>query len=551
MSRPQPVRYGPFIGGINIASDPSTIDDNELVDCVNMSLDLDGSLLARPPIAELTTVANLSTKQETAYIGNAQLNNKNYVFYYEQNELGAATTYAYDGTTAVAIASYRFSAALQFNDLVFFLPVATGQGGFWNGSTFTVDANIPISSAGVFYKNRLWVVPGLEVINDPKAHQLRFTDPIDPTTFTALVWTATNLIPVAPGNGQNLMDIIVYNDNLMLFKQDSTYMFVYDANPTLGTLKQINDNIGASRRRCVASYENSAFVFHEGKVFEIINYNFEAINEKVPFAYSTSVPTATSPFSAGLENTTFKYSIFLCVFGFKLIVRFYSNVYVYELRTKTWSRWETAYAGRAVTLGFFGPLVAMPTLDPRGDSLQYYGGSSLDLAQRFRIVDGYDGFTREEVKSSADAGFYSISCYVKTKMYGEPSFSFKRLLWWGVDVISANTVVGTVTPVAKAALGTQATWSSLSAKLWSDLANATWDNPLSNTITVPSVITDTVADSTAVTRKFIKFIKALRYRLVYYTTTLTYSGDTFDGPPRFLTITAVVGDKQLVPKKVN
>src|SRR5688572_1571561 len=43
------LQLGPFHGGINNYSDMSAIADQELVDCVNFDIDLDGSLKTRPP----------------------------------------------------------------------------------------------------------------------------------------------------------------------------------------------------------------------------------------------------------------------------------------------------------------------------------------------------------------------------------------------------------------------------------------------------------------------------------------------------------------------
>jgi hypothetical protein len=46
----QILRLGPFSGGLNIGSDPVLIGDNELIDCLNLELDIDGSLVSRPAI---------------------------------------------------------------------------------------------------------------------------------------------------------------------------------------------------------------------------------------------------------------------------------------------------------------------------------------------------------------------------------------------------------------------------------------------------------------------------------------------------------------------
>ena len=40
---------GPFVKGLNTFSDPSAVPDDGLAELLNMELDLDGSLMSRPP----------------------------------------------------------------------------------------------------------------------------------------------------------------------------------------------------------------------------------------------------------------------------------------------------------------------------------------------------------------------------------------------------------------------------------------------------------------------------------------------------------------------
>src|SRR5215207_5331501 len=47
------IRLGPFIGGLNTASDPTAIADAELVVCTNFEHEIDGSLISRPPLREI------------------------------------------------------------------------------------------------------------------------------------------------------------------------------------------------------------------------------------------------------------------------------------------------------------------------------------------------------------------------------------------------------------------------------------------------------------------------------------------------------------------
>lgn len=543
MSRPQPARLGPFTGGINTASDPSMLQDNEMVDCTNMSLDLDGSLVARPPIKPVTPVAVVLPYTDFAVIGNGIIDGIPYVFYSYYDDTLLHTTMAFDGVNTLFIAAMRATVALQYGDVVYFVPGTNPSisepnngGGYWDGFTFTAfgsgSSAIPPGESAVFYKSRLWVTPG-DNASALARHQLKFTEPIDPNAPGTLDWNAgVNLIPVSPGDGEYLMDIKVYNDNLILFKQDSTYIFVYDVLPTQGTLKLINDNIGVSSRRCVVSYENSLYTMHEGKVYEIVNYNFARINEKTPFILETDVPVA---------GQTLQFPVCMSLFGDKLIVRYYKRTYVYELRTKTWSRWimQDAYSN------YFGPLVDMPQIAPNSFNIQYYAASALSTNHLFVIKNGYDNATYE-VASVDGTTKVAIICTVYTKTYdfGE-SFNFKRLTWWGMDCITQSNCVGYAFPVAVRPI---ATWGVVDDYTWGQIQNSIWAYPVPIGI---GAISTSVTDPNLFQRKFIKFLKALRFRQIYFGTLFYYYGSTNDGPPRFVSLTAFVGSKQLVPKQVN
>ena len=45
-----PVKIGPFTNGLNILNEPTTIADTECVELLNFDVDLDGSIVSRPPI---------------------------------------------------------------------------------------------------------------------------------------------------------------------------------------------------------------------------------------------------------------------------------------------------------------------------------------------------------------------------------------------------------------------------------------------------------------------------------------------------------------------
>src|SRR5690242_285606 len=129
MARGEALRFGPFVGGLNTGSDPTAVADSELVDCVNFELDIDGSLVARPPIVESINMSATWTKRINL-IGNAIIGGASYLI--GSNSDG---TYAFDGTTWSTIRTGLESrCAIQYNDNVYVIPApgSAQPGGRWS-----------------------------------------------------------------------------------------------------------------------------------------------------------------------------------------------------------------------------------------------------------------------------------------------------------------------------------------------------------------------------------------------------------------------------------
>ena len=367
---------GPFTGGLNLASDPSSIGDSDLQECINFNLDLDGSLVCRPPIVETANLAGTWT-QRIVIIGRGVFSGGNYL-------IGSNTngTYAFDGTTWTTIKTGLTSkVALQYNGYVWIIPApgSVQSGGRWDGTTFTTHATLPEGEAAIFHKTRLFIVPGVTATTNTS--RLKFSDTI--TSTTAINWTSTNIIDVSPGDGHNLIDIEVYNDNLILFKEDSTYILAYDLQVSDGILRNLNPVIGSSAYRCMLSYENSIFVLHEGKVYELIDYNYIQVNTKCPFVLDLSTPSGRSE------------RVFISLVGDLLVVGYFNKNYCYNLVSKTWSEWKSDSS----VLHNFGPLLDMPVAGVKDKIVKYYAGSRVTAQESvFYIQDTLDNVTTETTK---------------------------------------------------------------------------------------------------------------------------------------------------------
>jgi len=159
----------------------------------------------------------------------------------------------------------------------------------------------------------------------------------------------------------------------------------------------------------------------------------------------------------------------------------------------------------------------------------------------YRIRDGYDATTTEQ----SAAVQYIISCRAKTKNFDlAASHVYKRLYWWGADVLTGNNVVGIATPIV---LNQTVLWGDLFnlSKESGDLS--TWATPLTGSVAV----TTNVSGTSGATRVYTRFLKMLRFRQINFEIQLTSNGSTSDGPAKLFTLVINAATRQLAPKAVN
>lgn len=366
----QPLRIGPFVGGLNTSSDPTAIADAELVECVNFERDIDGSMISRPPLSEIQGSA--SWTERVVLIGEGIFAGVTYLI--GSNSTGVYYSLSGTGAWTSITSTFQSYVAVQYAGFIYMVakPGSANPGGKWNPTGgFTAVAAIPKGMSAVVHKERLFIVPGM--YSTTNESRVTFSDAGDFDTYQP-----TNFIDVGQGDGTNLIDLTVYQDNLLLFKSKSTYLLSYDTRPTDAQSRKLSDTIGVDRQFCVLNYENQIYILHNNWVYEIISYDFNRLNTKVPFVRNTTAPTAFSD-----------ESVFVSLLGDRLICRFYSNVYVYGLRTRTWSNWESEDS----RLNFFGPIKKLH----KTTGIEYYAGSSL-LANT-TVIQLFDGSTSSTFES--------------------------------------------------------------------------------------------------------------------------------------------------------
>lgn len=555
----QELEVGPFSGGINTYSDPAKIADDELVDCVNFDIQLDGSLKSRPPWSLLTSTSNTSSSSDPdppesyqLVIGTGTFETFRFIII-NSNHTGTSNSYIYyiDGPNAgilALITAGSHSKAHRYDNDIYLVPDIgnTGLGAKYDLSTgvVTVIASMPVGYASVVYKDRLWISGRRNVANNSR---LFFSELAN---FSA-AWPGVNFFDIAPGDGDAVNELIVYQDNLVIFKDNATYVLTYDTGPAQAVLQEINGSIGAMGPRCVDVYENSVFILKYNQVYEMSNYDFVRVSVKIPFEYDNAFPV-DAPYAMG--GQWWKYPFWLRVVGDRAVVRFYNRIYVYHLRLRAWTRWDS----NDVNIKYLGPImrldntntdllrgfdtyVAGSTLAKSPDS----GGSGVSTAWKryfkiFKMEDRYEEENLEDGDITPSPVDISLSMLTKQFDIGI-SHRFKRLMHWGINCYTARNVTGTLFPFSTAY---KTTWLQLHLYHWHDLN--TWEYPL---VDIPGITQVTTGTGKQI--KFIRFPKSLRFRLLQFQVEMVTVGNITDGPASLYTVTAFVSGKQLVPKAVN
>lgn len=499
-------KIGPFKGGLNNVGDPTSIDADELSVCQNFEFDVDGSLSSRPAIVNYTSYATANTMDLLGYYvddatGTSYLigSNDSGVYYLSGSTWNTITT------------GFRSYAATQYLDKMWIVaaPGAASNGGSWDPSAgFSTVASMPKGMSIGAYKDRLFVGAGEKASSN--SSRLYFSGIADGTS-----WPAPNFIDIHKGDGQKLVDLFVLNNNIYLFKSDSTYVYSYDSAPDKGVVQTVSTNIGASGLHCVAQYQNYLLVYHEQYVYELINFNYSQLNVRLTF---------TPDFST--TGTYFR-PVAISVVTDRLVVRYFDKSFVFNFLTRTWTQW--------VSTKVYSHWIQQPKASTSNAASFYVSSTAiLNSAEIYSLLDSFDPARTE-----------SITCVARTKYFDFDSpQTFKRLFWWGVDVIAAGTVTAKAVPIV---YNQFLLWNVLTGYTWNDLIGNLWQQPLLPDTTITTVV-DT---STTKSRKFLKFMKAARFREIYFEFQITTDCSPSMAPVRLFSFLPTIGIKQKVSKQIS
>lgn len=512
-TKAQPVRIGPFSGGINTYSDPTAIADEDAVDLINFDVDLDGSLISRPPfVSSATSGGREGIRILGIYIAT---DGTSYVIFSTTTH-GTCYYNIVTDTFGTVTSSMAATAMVQYMNKAWLIsaPGAANPGGSWDGTTFTAVAAIPRGTTATVYKERIFVGTGALDVTNPS--RLFFSGPANPTS-----WTGTDFLDVNNGDGQDIVKVYGFSGSVVVFKTNSTYVYAYESSPTKGQTQSISATIGLDGPDCMAESENTLYVLSNSEAYSISNWNWEQLNVKAPFEHVNA--------HTGFTHSNYSVS----AVGNRIVFRYFDTYYVFGTKTRAWTRWLST---RTPDMFIKSPI------KPLGSSVEtFFAGNYLSDA----APSGNNTlFTFQE--AHAPTRTETFTCTLRTKVYSmNVPYSFKRLMWWGVDLLSKSAITVQVTPVT---YGKPVRWSDLTGLTWADLAGRTWGAPLDISIDVTDAAD--IKNPTSV-RMFVKFIKSLRFRQIQYTLSSEVDGSTATGPLRIYSITAFIVNKETVSKKIS
>jgi len=518
-SATQPVAVGPFIGGLhNPSGNGESIDDNELFICDNLEVDTDGSLANRPAIQFLTTTGIGSAIGSTTRIIGVFIPENGNQYLVVSNSSGN-TTRLYDPTANAYFGSFMSTTsacAVQYNNAMYVIPLPGFSGSRFNADgTITAVAAIPTGEFGVIYKDRLFVAPGLSATTN--SSRIAFSAAKDPTTFNAL-----DIFDVEPGNGQKTISLVVMNNDLLIFKEHSTFKFSYASSPLKGDLSKISTTVGVPATGCIAVYNNnSVYVMHDNSVYVLYNYQYESITEKI---------SMKQVFDADLLAA----DIFgLTIYRNRLFVRYYANMYVLSLKTNRWCRWTSPRK--------FSKLYVFPSASVGLDIAYAMCGSSALSGKILLIRDS----RTDGIGTSGTQETFTCSIQTKTLDFDIP-YAYKLMTMWGLSIATlSDSICKTNIPNA----GQNFTWNQWAVYTWDQLnaMGMLWSN--NTKVIVPTTRASDLGDYG---RKYLKLLGKQRFRQVYFTVdTDTTPNTVADAVVRIYDLTVHLSPRAGVTKGTN
>jgi hypothetical protein len=350
-------------------------------------------------------------------------------------------------------------------------------------------------------------------------------------------------VEIGGGDGQWITAMAQGYNDIVIFRNRSTYRYSYGDVPEEGTMQVMQQDIGAENRRSVAKFENAHFVLSGGILYKYQNWLYYPLNaQRVRFE------------SYDFEKR-FQHAV--SIVGRRCLVWHNGSMYAYNLDTETWSEWESTSR-----VAYF---VTVPRRSEELEESLFFGISGATTQTQAGLTDF--ALYRIEDSNVSFAGSEEFKCYLQTKVYDfDTPVEWKRLYFWTADLATARTVKAVAYPVALAESEVQISWDELSKDFegettfstWDDLSydgigdtvSGTWDN-LKEASGQIGTLVDTIPTTSKPLRIEAKLNQSLRFRRIYFELYLDCDGTASTSPAQVFSITPMIGVKAKIQKEAN
>jgi hypothetical protein len=538
-----------FTGGLNNYWDQSSIDDSELASVINFEFTSNGALTSRPPIYlekddEDEVIVTPAESEPFDIIGT-------YIEQGGDRYLVAVTddkTWIYNVGTQLwtEIADFRASDCTQYlNKIV--LCSETQAGGYWEDDVFTETPTMPYLGGIELFQTRFF---GFGVQGTPTANIVYWSNisTAGPSGESTSVWDwedefdAKLYVEIGGGDGQWITAMAQGYNDIVIFRNRSTYRYSYGELPEEGTMQVMQQDIGAETRRSVVKFENAHLVLSGQTLYLYQNYLYYPLNsEKVRFKPDNSY------------ERRFEHAI--SVVGSRCIVFHNGSIYSYDMESRTWSQWTSSSR-----IGYF---VTVPRRY-EDDSEELYFGISGSAELDAPGVTDYSIYRIEDEPTSS-VGSEEMTCSLRTKIYDfQTPVEWKRLYFWTADITTARIVRAVAVPVAIREEPLAVHWDELSSDgqydnsfyTWDELSQedefddrfGTWDR-LKTPGTIETVIEDFPQGQ--LIRMETKLDNSLRFRRIFFELYLSCDGTAATSPVQVFSIIPMVGAKAKIAREAN
>lgn len=545
-----------FTGGLNNYWDQSSIQDAELASLVNFEVTTNGALTSRPPIWVEHGIADTDTLITTPAANEPVDIIGIYVEAAGGRSLVAVTDdktwlYNVETRTWTQIATFRATDVTQFTNKVVLSSSVAGAGGFWEAGTFTNTPTMPALGGIELFQNRFF---GFGIQGTNTANTIYWSDittaGIEDESNSIWDWQDAYgyfYVEIGAGDGQWVTAMAQGYNDIVIFRNRSTYRFSYGELPREGQMQVMQQDIGAETARCVVKFENAHFVLSGKTLYKYQNWLYYPMNsERVNFGDATD-------FEPRFEHA-------VSIVGRRCIVWHNGNVYAFNLDTSTWSEWDSA--------SHVGYYVTVPRIS-EDDTEELYYGISGDASIITEKVSDYALFRiRDRTRTNKPGELIHIEemiCSLQTKIYDfSTPVEWKRLYFWAADLTTARQVRAVAVPVAITQRALSVSWDEvsqdgqydngyynfdeLSLDGAFDEVFASWDR-LKTPGSVESVIDEVPVGQ--LTRLEAKLDQALRFRRIYFELYLTCDGTPSTSPVQVFSMTPMIGVKSKVTRGAN